>query len=226
MRTPILLVLAFLLAQPLSASANDPPKPEPRTFLIAAEGTGVRVQETLPDGVDCTLARYTPGTHPPPDWTAVMEYGWSHGDAEESWVECWPDGDLFKADCDETPEECVDCNDDGVPECAGYCVTFGRFEVVEECVPIPAGEDEHEYDWCGCSDCLEVTVPYVDPCQDMPDGDDDDDDGHHGSTGTTSDGAGGCTCRIDARPGTALVAAALSMIGLGWACLEGARRRD
>lgn len=42
-------------------------------------------------------------------------------------------------ECATDPDWCVDCDEDGVPECYGFCAVAYRFTVVDGCVP-PGGE--------------------------------------------------------------------------------------
>jgi len=45
--------------------------------------------------------------------------------------------DVYEDWCNDYPEDCVDCDGDTVPECAGFCLPAYTFEVVDECVPPP-----------------------------------------------------------------------------------------
>jgi len=208
----LLPVLCLLASSP--AWANGAPQPEPVDLEVVVEGSGVRIAESLPHTVVCEVLRYSSETVPPSDMTTVGEYGWLHEEPVETWLECWPLDDMhWKLDCGETPELCDDCDGDDVNECAGYCERFGRFEFVDECVPVIEGEEEHRYEWCGCSDCVEATVLPVDPCQDVP-----------AEEEFLGEDPGDCQCRLGARPGPAAVGTALVMLALGGGCLAVARR--
>ncbi|MDD5308369.1 MAG: hypothetical protein PHU25_13695 [Deltaproteobacteria bacterium] len=105
-----------------------------------------------------------------------------------------PDFDM--SECEESPEVCVDCDSDAVPECPGFCAVAYQFLVADECVP--PGEwyywmstpeaDEHGlyYEGEGLGFTNTVVKNTGDPCLDQPAAD----------SGPALDGSSGTGCNV------------------------------
>ena len=182
----------------------------------------------------------------------VFEVGWDDGLVPEYSTYCysfdpsppwdkWGDDDDAADDDDDAddppsnmaeycaahPQECKDCDENGVRECWGNCGKRGWIELIDSCVSVEEGSEETlEYRaeadtgqgiW---EDTWEVTVPWVDPCQ-TPGVDDDANDNAGGSTGASCAG-----CPSSFAPVGRAAPLGLVMLGLGVGGLALGRRRD
>ena len=212
--TLILAALALLVAVP--ALAND--GASPRNFELMLDGPDVVVSVDLtntgePGDVDVIRGAET---------LTRIEFDVSA--ASSTWLVCRDWG--YDTDCALSPDECSDCDGDGVNECSDpECDVWGTFEFTDACVPTTqAGDTVWTYtlseDWY--TESLDIAVPRVDDCQPLVEdevGDDDD------SPAVADDAAGGTSCSTSAAAPLNPLALGLLMGGIGLAGVLFDRRR-
>jgi hypothetical protein len=211
-RSLLCSLLTLLLAS--TALAND--GAPPRNFQLTVDGPDVVVSVELTNNGEPRDVDLIRGG----DTLTRIEF--DADTAVETTLYCRDWG--FETDCDATPDECSDCDGDGVNECPDpACDVWGVFEYVDACVPAP---DAGTFDWTYTisedyfTENLDVTVTQVDPCQPEIDAEgepiiDNDDD----SGAVTS-------CSVGSQPLAEPVALGLLMAGIGLFGLLAGRRRD
>jgi len=215
-------MVTFLLTfAPCSAQANDYDPPYPSDLQADVHEPDATVSIVIPSrsaAEEVDIVRSGPA-----GIQHLGTLGWDLGEPAEiveyeceamGWADC-PDYYL-----------CVDCDEDGVPECSGFCVWYGRFELEDTCVPVSGGSSEVVYyaqgetSWDLWTTYTTVDVEWVDSCQDTPDlpwapddpAGDPDDPGSAGMGQATNVG-----CRMGHRPLTtpSLLTATMALVGLG-----------
>lgn len=172
-RTLLCSLLTLLLAT--AALAND--GAPPANFQVTVDGPDVVVSLELtntgePADVDLLRGDET-----------LTRIEFDEAAATQTWLVCRDWG--YETDCVAYPDECSDCDGDGVNECPDpACDVWGVFEYTDACVPAPeTGTHTWTYtisedDWF--SDSADAEVTQVDDCQPLiDDGGEpaDDDDG-------------------------------------------------
>ena len=122
----------------IAALAND--GTPPKLFELIQEGQDVAVTLEIVGGGE-------PGTGEEYDLVregasgevdVLVGESLDSSDAASSEVRCRGGWD-YAEDCAENPDDCLDCDEDGVPECPleydGWCETAYYFEVIDSCVP-------------------------------------------------------------------------------------------
>jgi hypothetical protein len=111
------LVIAAVIALPLTASAND--GTPPWIFELVQQGDGVAITLAIVSGGEPGFGEsYTLTRTDPEGSTAVFEERqFTNDDIEESRIECRGGGTGDEL-CQTEPENCTDCDGDGVPESA------------------------------------------------------------------------------------------------------------
>ncbi len=198
MRAPP-IALAVTLLCTLAARANDGPPPD--GFGVFVDEPDVIISINLADGGEPNQADIT--REGGGDTVEIGQLSWSLEDASETWVTCREE----HANCETEPELCVDCDGDEIPECSGWCITWGTFWLTDECVPVEGEVQTYTYR-AESYGSETVDVEHVDDCQgNLPSAadDDDDDDERPGMCQ-----AGGTS------PAAPLTALMLLVGGLGW----------
>ena len=138
-RTLALLALTAVLLSPDLAQAND--------------GTPPWIHEAIQEGQDVRLVVGVVDNGEPGwgdaidvfrDGKVIFDDERFHGSdalSQEKGCRGWDTGDY----CEDEENFCEDCDEDGTPECAGWCETTGTFELVDKCVP--AGEHTWSIGW-------------------------------------------------------------------------------
>jgi len=147
----------------------------PATFARANDGTPPELFALMQQGQDVEVTLEIVGSGEPglgEEYDLVRDGSGGEVDllvgeqlqaesAVSSEVRCrggWDDSEA----CADNPDECLDCDDDGVPECPleydGWCETVYYFEVVDYCVP--AGETTYTFaaDGWAFEDSLSIDV--------------------------------------------------------------------
>jgi len=208
-----LIVVASLVSLPWTASAND--GTPPWIFELVQQGDGVEITLAIVSNGEPGMAdSYTlTRTGPEGNATVVEDRVFTADDAELTQGECrgGGSGDVV---CTTQPEECIDCNDDGTPECddpdgENWCDTVNYIHIVDGCVPPGQAEYRlHADGWDSNDDTETITVDDVD--QDCSDGD---------------DSSGGCSASGSSPSNPALIVSLL-MLALGLAATRfGSTRR-
>ena len=204
-------LLTLLLAS--SALAND--GAPPRNFQLIVDGPDVVVSVELtntgePADVDLVRGGET-----------LTRIEFDADAALETTLYCRDWG--YETDCLTYPDECSDCDGDGVNECPDpSCDVWGVFEYVDPCVP---AAETHTHTWTYTiseddwfTDSLEIDVPRVDDCQPRLDAD--------GSLVPNDGDDGVTTCAVGGPSLVEPLALGLVMSGIGLFGLLAGRRRD
>jgi hypothetical protein len=203
------LCSALVLLAASSALAND--GAPPRNFQATVDGADVTLSVEMtntgePNEVDLIRGDQT-----------LTRIEFDAAAAVQTWLVCRDWG--YETDCDAYPDECSDCDGDGVNECPDpACDIWGVFEYVDACVPaLEEGVFEWTYsitegDWF--NEFLDAEVERVDECQPLIDV-----EGEPQADGPIT------TCSVGSGSLTAPVALGLLMAGIGLLGLLGDRRR-
>ena len=211
-RTLLPALLTLLLAVPALANDGAPP----RNFELTVDGPDVVVSVELTntgEPADVDLVR---------GGDALTRIEFDEAAAVQTWLVCRDWG--YETDCDATPDECSDCDGDGVNECPDpACDVWGIFEYTDACVPAPA---EGTYDWTYTisegdwfSESLDVAVAQADPCQPEIDAD-------GGPVIDNDDDSGATSCSVGGESLGGPLALGLVMLGVGLLGTLAGRRRS
>jgi len=203
-RTALCTIALLLLAAPLHANDGAPP----RNFQALVDGPNVTVTVELTntgEPADVDLLRGD---------AALTRLEFDVDAATSTWLVCRDWG--YDTDCTANPDECSDCDGDGVNECSDpECDIWGVFEYVDSCVPAHADGTTHTYslNGKGFDDSLDAEVELVDACQEeiVDEPADDDDAGDDDDAPARACSTGGA----DPLPATALGLLMFALGGLG-----------
>jgi len=126
--------------------------PSPEIYTATQQGQDVNLKLHVYSDFDeddlatfvIYLARNTHGC----SLSLLDEHRFSIGDAIATLTACssfLPEEEMEI--CEESPESCFDCDEDGTPECPEICKAKFTFEVIDECVPPGEAEYVLAYVW-------------------------------------------------------------------------------